>query len=112
MRLTDEQVEHLRVLSHELRPAVEIGAGGLTTFVLRQIDHALVNQELVVVRVPYGDRRRRGEILEGLAPQTQAVAVERTNNSVALYRRAEIPVIDLAAPAAVNTVMRQRVGVG
>lgn len=112
MRLTDEQMEYLRVLSHDLRPAVEIGAGGLTTFVLRQIDHALTNQELVVVRVPYGDRRRRGEILDSLAPQSQAVAVERTNNSVALYRRAEIPVIDLPAHSALSEQMHRHVGVG
>ena len=68
MRLTEEQIEYLRVLGRDLKPAVQIGAGGVTRFILRQIDHALTTQELVKVHVPYGDRRRRGAVLDSLAP--------------------------------------------
>ena len=95
MRLTDEQIDYLRVLGHELAPAVDIGAGGLTTFVLKQIDHALSTHELVKVRVPFGDRKRRSQVLDQLAPQTEAQMIQRAHNAAVLYRRAEIPVISL-----------------
>jgi RNA-binding protein len=95
MRLSEEQMEYLRVLGHELTPSVQVGAGGLTTFVLYQIDHALKTQELVKVRVPFGDRRRRSDTLDKLAPQTGATLVQRENNAAVLYRPATQPVIDL-----------------
>jgi RNA-binding protein len=97
MRLTDEQIDYLRVLSHELRPAIDIGASGLTTFVLKQIEQALAAQELVKVRVPFGDRRRRSEILDELAPKTEAQLIQRAHNAAVLYRPAAKPVITLPA---------------
>ncbi|MGD2168192.1 MAG: YhbY family RNA-binding protein [Gammaproteobacteria bacterium] len=104
MRLTDEQMNYLRILSHDLRPAIDIGAGGLTTFVLRQIDHALATQELVKVRVPFGDRHRRSQVLDKLAPKTEAALVQRANNAAVLYRPAAKPVIALPqSPAAGNS---------
>jgi len=97
MRLTSEQIDYLRVLGHQLSPAVDIGAGGLTTFVLKQIDHALTTHELVKVRVPYGDRKRRSAVLDELAPQTEAQLIQRAQNAAILYRPAEKPVISLPA---------------
>lgn len=110
MRLTDEQIDFLRVLSHDLIPAVDIGAGGLTTFVLRQIDHALATQELVKVRVPFGDRQRRSQVLDKLAPETEATLVQRANNAAVLYRRAEKPVIALPQDCSAVPAARQPAG--
>lgn len=98
MRLTNEQIEHLRVLGTDLLPAVDVGAGGLTTFVLKQIDQALDKQELVKVRVPFGDRDKRNAVLDTLAPKTDAQLIQRAHNAAVLYRPAEKPVIDLPAP--------------
>jgi RNA-binding protein len=95
MRLTDEQIDFLRVLGHQLRPAVDIGAGGLTTFVVKQIEQALATHELVKVRVPFGDRRRRSDVIDELAPKTEAQLIQRAHNAAVLYRPAEVPVIAL-----------------
>jgi RNA-binding protein len=95
MRLTDKQLDYLRVLGHDLRPTVNVGAGGLTNFVLKQIDAALSAQELVKISVPFGDRKRRSELLDALAPKAQAALIQRANNAAVLYRPAERPVIEL-----------------
>ena len=95
MRLTDEEIDYLRILGHGLRPVINVGAGGLTTFVLKQIDQALSAQELVKVRVPFGDRNRRRAVLEKLAPATEAQLIAQAHNAAILYRRAKTPVIDL-----------------
>lgn len=99
MRLSDEQMDRLRTIGHGLRPSVEIGAGGITDFVLRQIDAALASDEIVKVRVPYGDRSRRTQVIDQLAPRTRATLVNRDNNAAVLYRPADNAVIDLP-PAA------------
>lgn len=95
MRLTEKQLDYLRVLGHELRPTVNVGASGLTNFVLKQIDAALNAQELVKIAVPFGDRKKRSELLDTLAPRAQAALVQRANNAAVLYRPAETPVIEL-----------------
>ena len=91
-------MHYLRVLAADLRPTVSVGAGGLTKFLLRQIDEALRTQELVKVRVPFGNRQRRLDVLETLAPLARAELVQRAHNTAILYRRATTPVIDLPAP--------------
>jgi len=102
MRLNDEQIEYLRMLGHDLSPAVQVGAGGITRFILRQIDHALTTQELVKVQVPFGDRRRRDDVLDSLASQTTSTVIKRANNAIVLYRRAPQPIINLPAYAALE----------
>lgn len=91
-------MHYLRVLAADLRPTVSVGAGGLTKFLLRQIDEALRTQELVKVRVPFGNRQRRLDVLETLAPLARAELVQRAHNTAILYRRAATPVIDLPTP--------------
>jgi len=95
MRLTSEQNDYLRILGHKLKPALDVGAGGLTQSLLKQIDNALDAHELVKVRVPYGDRERRQRLLEELAPRSRAHLVERASHEALLYRPATQPVIDL-----------------
>ena len=89
----------MRGLAQDLRPTVNVGAGGLTQFLLRQIDDALTQQELVKVRVPFGDHKRRADVLDTLAPLANAELVRRAHNTAILFRRAATPVIDLPPPA-------------
>jgi RNA-binding protein len=95
MRLTNEQNDYLRILGHSLEPVLDIGAGGLTHSMLKQIDQALSTHELVKIRVPYGDRDRRQRVLAELAPRSQAYLVERAGHAVVLYRPSVQAVIDL-----------------
>jgi RNA-binding protein len=85
----------LRALAQDLRPTVNVGAGGLTKFLLRQIDDALREHELVKVRVPFGNHQRRKDVLDTLAPLARAALVSRAHNTAILYRPAETPVIEL-----------------
>lgn len=98
MRLTDEQAHYLTMLGHDLRPVVDVGAGGVTNHDLKRIERALAQDELIKVRVPFGSRGRRTEVLEQLAPMTGAELVRRDSNSALLYRRAAEPSIMLPEP--------------
>jgi RNA-binding protein len=98
LRLTDEQTQFLRALARDLLPTVNVGAGGLTKFLLRQIDDALSEYELVKVRVPFGNHQRRKDVLDTLAPLARAEVVSRAHNTAILYRPAATPVIALPSP--------------
>ena len=101
MRLTDEQCNYLKLLGHDLRPTVNVGAGGLTNSLIKEIDAALNREELVKVKVPFGDRERRGRVLDTLAPISDALLIHRIGDAALLYRPATKPVITLP-PAADN----------
>lgn len=95
MRLTAEQSDYLKRLGQSLSPVVSIGAGGLTKSVIKQIDAALDRDELIKVKVPYGRRARRDEVLYELAPTCGASLIERVGDAALLYRRAAKPIIVL-----------------
>ncbi len=95
MRLTDEQYDYLRLLGHDLRPTVNIGAGGLTNSLIKQIDAALDRDELVKVKVPFGDRARRERVLGTLAPLSDALLINRVGDAALLYRPSRPPTIEL-----------------
>lgn len=95
MRLTQQQSSYLQILGHDLQSVIDVGAGGLTNSTLKAIERALDEHELVKVRVPFGDRRKRGSVLDELAPMSRAALVQRAGNTVLLYRPAHEPVIKL-----------------
>jgi RNA-binding protein len=98
MGLTDEQSHYLRILGHDLQPVADVGAGGVTNSLIKQIDRALAHHELVKVRVPFGDKRRRSKVIDELAPLAQAHLVQRASNCCLLYRPADEPTIRLPTP--------------
>lgn len=96
MSLKNNQIRHLRGLSHELRPTVMIGAKGLTDAVLAELDIALAQHELVKVQVAVDDRGQRTEIAAALAERSGAHTVQKIGKIVCLYRRhPEAPRIEL-----------------
>jgi RNA-binding protein len=86
MHLTEEQSNYLRILGHTLTPAVDIGAGGLTNSLMKELDKALTDHELVKVRVRFGDRERRSKVFEKLAPLADACLVKEAGYVALLYR--------------------------
>jgi RNA-binding protein len=86
MRLTEEQSDYLRILGHSLKPIVDVGAGGLTESLLKELERALDDHELVKVRVRFGNRERRGRVFEELAPLAQACLVKPDGYVALLYR--------------------------
>jgi RNA-binding protein len=86
MHLTEEQTDYLRILGHSLKPTVDVGAGGLTDSLLKELDRALADHELVKVRVRFGNRERRGKVFEDIAPLAQACLVKPDGYVALLYR--------------------------
>ena len=94
MILSEKQKKHLRRLGHPLHPVVMLGNAGLTAGVVKELDRALADHELVKVSARVGERSARDAALEILAKQTSSEVVQRIGNVGLFYRRsAELPKI-------------------
>lgn len=94
MTLSEKQKKHLRRLGHPLHAVVMLGNAGLTAGVVKELDRALADHELVKVSARVGERSARDAALDDLAQQTSSEIVQRVGNVGLFYRRsAELPKI-------------------
>jgi RNA-binding protein len=94
MALSEKQKKHLRRLAHPLSPIVMLGNAGLTDGVVKELDRALHDHELVKVSARVGERTARDAALDDLASQTSSEIVQRIGNVGVFYRRRkELPKI-------------------
>ena len=94
MTLSEKQKKHLRRLGHPLHPVVMLGNAGITLAVVKELDRALADHELVKVSARVGERSARDAALDALAQQTSSEMVQRIGNVGLFYRRsAQMPKI-------------------
>jgi RNA-binding protein len=87
MALSEKQKKHLRRLAHPMSPIVMLGNAGLTEGVVKELERALTDHELVKVAARVGERSQRDAALDDLAQRTQAELVQRIGNVGVFYRR-------------------------
>ena len=82
--LTGRQRKTLRGLAHGFEPIVHVGGAGVTDAVLRSVDAALLQHELVKVRLHQPAAKH--DDAEALATGTGAVLCGLVGHVVVLYR--------------------------
>jgi RNA-binding protein len=87
MGLTGKQRRYLRGLGHNLRPVVQLGRGGLDEGVVKALDTALEQHELVKVKLGGEAMEDRHEMADLLAEQTQSAVAQVLGGTILLYRR-------------------------
>ena len=84
--LSGKQRRHLRSLGHDLRPIVQIGKGGIDEGLVAAVDQALVDHELVKVKVGEAAGLDRHDAAETIAHRTSSQVAQVLGNIVLLYR--------------------------
>jgi len=84
--LTGKQRRHLRGLAHELKPIVQVGKGGIDDGLVKAVDQALADHELVKVKIGEGAGLDRHEAADEIAAQTRSEVAQVLGNIVVLYR--------------------------
>jgi len=103
--MTGKERRYLRALAHRLSPVVIVGQRGLSEAVVRQIDGALTDHELIKVRLGSECSLDRDDAGAALAERTGAEIAGAIGRVVILYRpHPERPRIVL--PAALATIPR------
>ncbi len=77
----------LRAAGHHLSPVVQVGKEGVTDAVARQVDRALLDHELVKVRIGTESPEDRFEAAERLRARTEALVAQILGRTVLLYRK-------------------------
>ena len=68
---------------------MQVGHGGLTGAVVKEIDRALTAHELIKVKILDGDREVREAIGDAICEQTDAAPVQRVGKVIVLWRPTE-----------------------
>ena len=92
--LTPAQRKVHRAEAHHLDPVVMVGADGLTPAVRKEVDAALKAHGLIKVRVLSDDRQARESMLQTLADELDAAAIQHIGKLLVLWR----PVPEKARP--------------
>lgn len=87
MALTSSQIRYLRSLAHPLKPVLLMGGKGVTAGVLKELEQALDDHELIKVRLSGGDHAARAGDLAKLIESSHAEAVQTIGHIAVLFRR-------------------------
>lgn len=86
MSLTPKGRQVLKARAHALKPVVLIGNQGLTEAVLKEIDRALTDHELIKVRIAGNDKEARQAAYAEICTNTKAELVQTIGHIAVLYR--------------------------
>ncbi|MFN0246102.1 MAG: ribosome assembly RNA-binding protein YhbY [Kofleriaceae bacterium] len=84
--LSSKQRRHLRSLAHSLKPVVQIGKGGIDDGLVAAIEQALLDHELIKVKVGEHAGVEREDAAEQIATKTKSQVAQVVGNIVLLYR--------------------------
>jgi RNA-binding protein len=84
--MTGKERRYLRALAHRLSPVVIIGQRGLSDALVRQVDGALTDHELIKVRLGAECSAGRDEVADTLAERTGADVAGIVGRVLILYR--------------------------
>jgi RNA-binding protein len=83
--LSPAERQKLKGLAHKLEPVVTVGAHGLSSAVIAEIDRSLKSHEIIKVRVN-ADRDERESMLEEICAKTGAQPVQHIGKILVLFR--------------------------
>ena len=87
MELTGKQRRYLRGLGHSLDPIVQVGKEGVDDGLIKALDAALRDHELVKVRVGTEAPEDRHDAAEQLAGATRSSVAQVLGRTILLYRK-------------------------
>ncbi len=85
--LSATQRRYLRGLCHHLNPVILLGAKGVSDAVIKELDRALDQHELVKIRLSGGDRDGCREQADALTEATGASQVQLIGHTASMFRR-------------------------
>lgn len=101
--LTGKQRRHLRALGHALKVVVQVGKGGIDDALIAAITQALLDHELIKIRIGESAGLDRHDAADAIAAKTNSQVAQVLGNMVLVYKRhPNRPVIVLPKPAKID----------
>ncbi len=86
-KLTNNQKKYLRGIAHGLNPMIMIGSNGITDNLMEELESTLEHHELLKIKIAFGDRDERQEIVQYILKQTNALLVQSIGKTCIIYRQ-------------------------
>ena len=93
--LTGKQRSYLKTLANGLEDLMQIGKGGVTENVIKQINDALDARELIKIKVLNNSMLEAKEIANEISEAVRAEYVQSIGNKFVLYRESKEKQINL-----------------
>lgn len=93
--LTGKQRSYLKGLANPLEPIMQIGKGGVTENVLKQIDDALNARELIKIKILNNSMLSAKDTANEIAESIRAEYVQSIGNKFVLYRESKEKIINI-----------------
>ncbi len=87
--LTQSERQMLRAKAHSLKPVVMIGEKGLTEPVIKEIERALFDHELIKVRLAAPSHEARDAMIAAICEAHHAKQIQRIGNILVVYKKRE-----------------------
>lgn len=87
--LTGKQRSYLKGLANRLEPIMQIGKGGVTDNVIKQIDDALEARELIKITILNNSMLESKETANQIAQSLGAEFVQSIGNKFTIYRESK-----------------------
>ena len=91
MTLSNQQKKQFRAIGHHLKPVVTIAGKGASPSVVKELERAISDHELIKIRLVVGDRTERHSILAEVNDVLGSVTVQQIGNVALIYRAAAEP---------------------
>lgn len=96
MGLSKSQLKFLAQRCHALNPVVMIGQKGLTPEVLKELDKALAQHELIKIKIAAASRADCADIMTAICAQDAVERVQVIGKTLSVFRRnADKPIVKL-----------------
>lgn len=93
--LKGKQRSYLKSLSNKIEPIMQIGKGGVTETVLKQIDDALEKRELIKITLLNNSSLESKETLSDIAKTLNAEFVQSIGNKIIIYRESKEKLLNI-----------------
>ena len=93
--LTGKQRSYLKSMANGIDSIMQIGKGGITENVIKQIDDALTARELIKISVLNNSMLEAKETANEIAEAVRAEYVQSIGNKFVLYRQSKEKIIEL-----------------
>jgi RNA-binding protein len=85
-QMKDSRRRQLREQVHSLKPLVQVGKNGVTEELIKTIDKALEDHELIKVKF-LNYKTEKNELSRTIAQRTQSTLIDLIGNTAILYRK-------------------------
>ncbi len=93
--LTGKQRSYLKALANSIEPIMQIGKGGITENVLKQVDDALEARELIKINILNNSMLEAKNTANEIAESLRAEYVQSIGNKLILYRESKEKLINI-----------------